>query len=453
MVRLQFSAARRLRQLEPILQRCLQQSFSTQPAQSGLIKVTPKVSLFTDKVHIKVQGLPSKAKVTLHAMTEHEWRRKPAQFVSCSHYVARHSGEVDLQKDGSVGGTYTGVEPMGLFWSMQPCPSGPQNIRMVVKNVERPVLYKLSVYLGHLPLSDLHMNNIQHKPLSALEVERVVMPSNVRRIPVKEGTVRGTLFLPPGEGPFPGVIDIFGLAGGLMEIRAALLAANGFAAFALPFFGYDDLPKTFTELTFDYFENTVTWLASHPSVRPGGIGIIAISGGAALGLMMAWKCPQVSAYVLINGPGFHGLMDLYHKGKLLRKGAMLDISRCPVTEEGQVLKDGLMFSEEDFIPLWETDVHLLTLACDDDYLMRPDMGDIHQKLYPEDRRHLIEVVHYLGAGHLLEPPYTPHCRTCFNTVFGQDLLWGGYVKEHAIAQEDSWHRILNFMNKHLPSSS
>lgn len=103
-------ATRRLRQLQPILQRCTQRPFFPQPAQSELIQVTPKVSLFTDKVHIKVQGLPSKAKVTLHAMTEHEWRRKPAQFVSCSHYVASHSGEVDLQKDASVGGTYTGEE-------------------------------------------------------------------------------------------------------------------------------------------------------------------------------------------------------------------------------------------------------------------------------------------------------------------------------------------------------
>ncbi|KAK7104520.1 acyl-coenzyme A thioesterase 5-like [Littorina saxatilis] len=446
-------ATRRLRQLQPILQRCTQRPFFPQPAQSELIQVTPKVSLFTDKVHIKVQGLPSKAKVTLHAMTEHEWRRKPAQFVSCSHYVASHSGEVDLQKDASVGGTYTGVEPMGLFWSMQPCPSGPQNIRMVVKNVDRPVLYKLSVYMGHLPLSDLHIKNTQHEPLSALEVERVVMPSNARRIPVREGTVRGTLFLPPGDGPFPGVIDMFGLAGGLMEIRAALLAANGFAAFALPFFGYDDLPKTFTEQTFDYFEDAATWFASHPSIHPEGVGLIAISGGAAVGLMMAWHCPQIRAFVRINGPGFHGFMNLHRKGMLLKKGVGLDMDKCPVTEEGQVMKDGWIFPEEDIIPLWERDVHMLTLISDDDGQYHPHVGDMHKKLYPEDRCHLIEVVHYPGAGHLLEPLYTPHCRTCYNPFFGQDLLWGGYVKEHAIAQEDSWQRILNFMNKYLPSSS
>ena len=30
------------------------------------------------------------------------------------------------------------------------------------------------------------------------------MADGVKRIPVREGRIRGTLFLPPGEGPFPG---------------------------------------------------------------------------------------------------------------------------------------------------------------------------------------------------------------------------------------------------------
>ena len=56
-----------------------------------------------------------------------------------------------------------------------------------------------------------------------------------------------------GDGPFPGVIDMFGNAGGLMEFRSALLASHGFATLSLPYFNYEDLPK---DLKFDleYFE-------------------------------------------------------------------------------------------------------------------------------------------------------------------------------------------------------
>src|SRR5688572_28820449 len=50
------------------------------------------------------------------------------------------------------------------------------------------------------------------------------------------------MFLFAGAGPFPGVIDMFGTAGGLTVYRAALLASRGFAALALAFFNFDDLP-------------------------------------------------------------------------------------------------------------------------------------------------------------------------------------------------------------------
>ena len=60
-----------------------------------------------------------------------------------------------------------------------------------------------------------------------------------------------------GDGPFPGMIDIFGGAGGIIELRAALLASHGFAALALPYFNYDDLPKMKDlgfSLDLEYFE-------------------------------------------------------------------------------------------------------------------------------------------------------------------------------------------------------
>ena len=106
------AAASRLRQLYPILQRCVHRAsahshaLSTQP---DVIQVTPKVSLFDQKVHIRVEGLPSNAEVTLHATTHLEWRKKPVQFMSCSQYVTSGDGDLDLNRDASVGGTYTGI--------------------------------------------------------------------------------------------------------------------------------------------------------------------------------------------------------------------------------------------------------------------------------------------------------------------------------------------------------
>ena len=80
----------------------------TTDCESEAIQVTPKVSLFDQKVHIRVQGLPKKTKVTVHASTQQEWRKKPVEFTSCSHYITSDEGDLDLARDASVGGTYTG---------------------------------------------------------------------------------------------------------------------------------------------------------------------------------------------------------------------------------------------------------------------------------------------------------------------------------------------------------
>ena len=47
---------------------------------------------------------------------------------------------------------------------------------------------------------------------------------------------------------------MFGAAGGIMEIRAALLAAHGFAAMALAFFNFEDLPKELIDVQLEYFQ-------------------------------------------------------------------------------------------------------------------------------------------------------------------------------------------------------
>lgn len=68
-----------------------------------------------------------------------------------------------------------------------------------------------------------------------------------------------------GEGPFPGIIDLFGGVGGLVEFRASLLAAHGFAVLALAYFAYEDLPNLL-EVDLDYFEEATNLLLAHPKV-------------------------------------------------------------------------------------------------------------------------------------------------------------------------------------------
>lgn len=69
-----------------------------------------------------------------------------------------------------------------------------------------------------------------------------------------------------GPGPFPAIIDVYGVGGGLLEYRASLLAGHGFATLALAFYGFEDLPKELNVIEVDYFEEAVCYMLQHPKV-------------------------------------------------------------------------------------------------------------------------------------------------------------------------------------------
>lgn len=70
-----------------------------------------------------------------------------------------------------------------------------------------------------------------------------------------------------GEGPFPGILDLYTFGGDLCEPRASLLASKGFAVLALAYYGYQDLPKTPSKhFDLEYFEEALTFLKRQPQV-------------------------------------------------------------------------------------------------------------------------------------------------------------------------------------------
>lgn len=72
------------------------------------------------------------------------------------------------------------------------------------------------------------------------------------------------LFL--GPGPFPGIIDIFGFGGGLLEYRASLLAGHGFATLALAYYNFEDLAKEIDSIHLEYFEEALCYMLQHSKV-------------------------------------------------------------------------------------------------------------------------------------------------------------------------------------------
>ena len=71
----------------------------------------PKSSLADEITEIRITHLKQLQSITLEAKL---FSDKGELFESYAHYVADKDGNVDVGHDLSVGGSYCGVEPMGL---------------------------------------------------------------------------------------------------------------------------------------------------------------------------------------------------------------------------------------------------------------------------------------------------------------------------------------------------
>ncbi|XP_025911211.1 bile acid-CoA:amino acid N-acyltransferase [Apteryx rowi] len=411
------------------------------------LTVTPPSSLADRPVRVRVRGLAPSQLVTLLASLTDE---RGVRFQARAFYRADGDGEVDAERHAALGGDFAGVWPMGLFWFLRP---DALFQRLVKRDVAGgPFRVRLEVF-DALRL----VTGPEDQPLAACTAERWYVGPGVQRAPVREGRVRGALFLPPGAGPFPGVIDMFGGAGGLIEFRAGLLASRGFAVLALAFFAYDDLPRALAELDLEYFEEAADLLLRHPKVRGPGLGVIGVSKGAEVALAMAAFLPQVAATVWINGTAsLHGTPLLYKDVRI--PPIPYYPERLVLTELGALDNASVFGDPRDpahsgsAIPVEKVRGKVLFVVGEAD-------RNFNSKLFAElatarMRKDSYRLLCYPGAGHLIEPPGSPLCSISGIRGSPMPVLWGGEPQPHARAQEHSWQEIIRFLELHLgPAAS
>lgn len=149
--------------------------------QIGL-KILPSIRcLFNKVVQIRVEGLSPHKLVELRSKVVDD---RGVTFKASAFYKADTTGQVDVCRAPSLRGSYTGVEPMGLFWAM--APETPHS-KLTKKNVLSPTLVEIQA-----------LNGDTGELLASETNERGYMIEGMKRLPVQEGRVRGVLFVPPG---------------------------------------------------------------------------------------------------------------------------------------------------------------------------------------------------------------------------------------------------------------
>jgi hypothetical protein len=92
---------------------------TTDAAVSPAIVVSPSNALVDEPLSIRLTGLPPGQPVTLRARM-HDHLDRP--WASAAVFRAGPTGAVDVTTAAPETGSYSGVDAMGLFWSMQPEP-------------------------------------------------------------------------------------------------------------------------------------------------------------------------------------------------------------------------------------------------------------------------------------------------------------------------------------------
>uniref|UniRef100_A0A0N4WL49 BAAT_C domain-containing protein n=1 Tax=Haemonchus placei TaxID=6290 RepID=A0A0N4WL49_HAEPC len=331
------------------------------------------------------------------------------------HFKADSRGVIDLAKTAPLRGTYSGVRPMGLFESLTPSDD-----------------YRFGSYCKCTPPDPFHFvlelyDDVGKLVHSLPLLKRWMHPAVVRR-EIEEDGICGTLFLPPGEGPFPTILDMSGTGGGINEHKGATLSSEGFCVLSLAFFQYKSLIEDMNELDMDYFKKAIDWLISQPFTR-NEIGIQGVSFGGLLVNMLAVRHPEIIAVCSINGS--HCLSDV-----------------AKIKEHGKFLPHvGRKWPSNSHIRNSNNNKKKLQGSLDD--LSTPTVfcSRLAEKKLKESG-HYVEV-DFAPGGHLMEPPYYPGLPVVYSKFAGTMQAYGGEPSQHGASQPRVWANTVSFFKRFL----
>jgi dienelactone hydrolase len=422
---------------------------------SGKILLGKPVVQVDDPVGFTVAGCAPGETVTVRAA----WRIGDEQVETEGQFAAPPDGIVDPARLPSVAGTYTGIEPYGLWWSI-PGPDVPHDPDLLGS-------WAVSLTAAGRDWAD-----------SAVVLRRKLDPS-VRVFPVRSGRLRGIAFLPDSDGPLPSVVVFSGSGGGLGELggvtsTAALLASHGFAVLALAYFRYDDLPADLVEIPLEYFLEAIEWLKAEAHTAGGRVGVMGASRGGELSLLLGSTYPEAVAAVVAKVPSgvvWGGLSKEPRQDPVAwtvggqpvspLSGDGGDPADLPLRDGGIVLTPGFearlagasgvdLAAAE--IPVERCGGPVLLLSGEDD-AMWPSaaLAEIAvRRAGTRGAKHPVRHIRYPAAGHTFPTPAgLPVARRAVHPLSGKTYAYGGSPAGNAHASAASWGEILAFLRTSL----
>lgn len=356
------------------------------------------------------------------------------EWTATATVTADGEGVVDLTEAAPETGSYDGVEPMGWLWSM------------------RTDADTRFASLGSRPEVDIDLQVSTDGASAQRPITRVVYDRRVEGHDIDHPELVGRLFVPPGDGPHPAVLNLHGSGGPRLERFARALATHGFAVCSLQYFGDPEpLPDGLARIPLSYFDLAADWLRDRPEVRNRRLGVVGASRGAELALLLGARTDWVGAVVSYAGSGVvwdtpdgtpawvadgEAVPHLSGEGPPERTDDGRIVTR-PVLERG-FENAAASARREATIPVEEIDgpVLLLSGGADRVWPARRLSAVAADRLAAHDFPYAFEHLTYDGCGHLIGVPYAP-----LSDVEGGDVT----ARATAHAGADSWPVVLEYL--------
>ncbi|MGR4894910.1 acyl-CoA thioesterase/bile acid-CoA:amino acid N-acyltransferase family protein [Stenotrophomonas sp. LARHCG68] len=420
-------------------------------SNAARLVVTPADGPADQPVQMQVEGLLPTQAVQLRLSLQDS---RGVEWVSQATFRADLDGRVDTRRTGAEAGTYSGVDAMGLFWSMQPVSGdgspSPLPIRPDAGGLLfKPVPFTLQAWLDGVLVGEQQL------------LRRINHPG-VRARPLGVDGLVGNLYLPADAAwdgqRLPVVITLGGAEGGIdtANYYAAWLASNGFAAVALAYYRMPGLPQDLIRVPIDPVSRAIDWLQAQPFT--GQVGVMGGSWGATVAMASAAHDPRLKAVVSwVGSPApFRGirrdvppadfravdLPALSHQGR--------DLPFLPYLEDINWNQPGdhAAALENATLPIERINGPVLLVAGGDDQLgASGEMAAVAmRRLQRRSVPQADALLYYSDAGHLVGQMHQP---TTFRHASGPHLRVGGTPAGHARADRESAPAVLAFLRRAL----
>ena len=311
----------------------------------------------------------------------------------------------------------------------------------------------------------------------------MVIDNTITEHDIDSDGICGKLFRPSNHDVRPGIIVLGGSGGGLgwSDGMAHKLAGEGYAALALAYFRYAELPKALVNIQLEYFTKAFDWMADQQGIDAKQLALVGGSRGAELALILGSIFPAVKAVVgyapssVIWG-ACGGITSIgkpawtYQEKPLLpiRMGFSIKVF-CEHVKMGLCLVSRVPYRETPLfvaalgnefavnraiISVENIKGPILLISGDDDQLtpsaLMSDMimDRLRKHKHPFAYKHL----KYKGAGHAISLPDLP--REAYLTKVAHSLTHikydlGGNIDSNAQASKQAWNEVVAFLKEHV----